>query len=173
MSKQLNFIRSHLKYVLEINLSSLLTIKFIYNALPSFLLFSFFSLISEDIYMRYYDFLAENKELANLPFPPWLCQPYVRIPPEQHIKKCEQQQLKAKEKRTAEQNGLKRPYEEEELTEKEVDLLQQNSQMGGLSKKKAKKLLRNPKKKFIGCRMDSFDLCVCRSPRVSFLNLGN
>ena len=37
---QLNFIRSHLKAVLEINLSSLLTIKFIYNALPSFLLFS-------------------------------------------------------------------------------------------------------------------------------------
>jgi len=60
----------------------------------------------------------------------------------------------------------KRPLEDDSES-KEAELLQlNNSDVGQLSKKKAKKLLRNPKKKFIGGRIDNFELCTCRSPRV-------
>lgn len=39
-----------------------------------------------------------DSDQTRLPFPPWLCQPYVRIPPEQHLKKIKESQKRALEK---------------------------------------------------------------------------
>ncbi|XP_077302937.1 dihydrouridine synthase 1 [Arctopsyche grandis] len=66
----------------------------------------------------YYDEAGEPKEEhkndelndCNLKLPPWICQPYVRIPPSEHIKKMEEKKIEI-------QNGgdeLKRHYEDSE-----------------------------------------------------------
>lgn len=52
--------------------------------------------------MMYYDEAGELKEKnhkntepndCNLKLPPWICQPYVRIPPSEHIKKMEEKKI--------------------------------------------------------------------------------
>uniref|UniRef100_A0A2P2I7C8 tRNA-dihydrouridine(16/17) synthase [NAD(P)(+)] n=1 Tax=Hirondellea gigas TaxID=1518452 RepID=A0A2P2I7C8_9CRUS len=117
----------------------------------------------------------ENEELAKLRLSPWLCQPYVRVSPAVHVLRCEKGQLKAaRERRVAELQRhvaaaagipMKRPLEQHDLCQKEADLLLQHGEMCHLSKKKAKKLLRNPKKKFPGPAVENLILCICRSPR--------
>ena len=90
-------------------------------------------------------------------YPPWLCQPYVRPTPEEHIKKMKEINEKEKSaisKRKLEQaDGLIKPNDSANGT--------------GLSKKKLKKLERNPHKVFPtgpkcrhGCK-----LCkTCKNP---------
>ena len=83
----------------------------------------------------------EELEIFNLKFPPWLCQPYVRPPPEEHLKKMAEIQ---------EKQNKRKPEEPEN--------------MGGLSKRKMKKLGRNPHKKFPHER-ENCKLCVsCPNP---------
>ncbi|XP_076323148.1 dihydrouridine synthase 1 [Tachypleus tridentatus] len=92
---------------------------------------------------------------SKLPFPSWICQPYVRPSPEETLRKRQiirdQQQLN----KDAVVNGgfaaQKRSYEE--------------NQDKPLSKKKLKKLKRNPKKKF-GQQKEAFFMCLkCPNPK--------
>ena len=79
----------------------------------------------------------EELNIFRLKHPPWICQPYVRPPPEEHLKKLEE--LK------------KRPHPPKH----EGD---------GLSKRKMKKLERNPSKKFPHTR-ENCKLCLtCPNP---------
>lgn len=122
---------------------------------------------------------SESVELSALPLPPWLCQPYVRIPPDVHVRRCEEGQQKAREQRLQDLRRrltggddvvgatLKRQHFEQDGEQKEADLLLQSVEFFHLSKKKAKKLLRNPRKKFPGPAVENLNLCICRSPRVS------
>ena len=96
-------------------------------------------------YIRYYEGELEwndpPEELKafQLKYPPWLCQPYVRPTPEEHKRKLKEIQEKEKIE------NLKRKLEEQS-TVKQSD----NSNTHGttLSKKKLKKLQRNPHKVF-------------------------
>ena len=97
-----------------------------------------------------------------LPLASWLCQPYVRVPLEEHTRRCLLGQQREKEGNDTNGCNTKRPL-------KDVDRLQ--DEMKHLSKKKAKKLLRNPRKKFPATTVGNFNLCICRSPRVSNLIL--
>jgi len=72
---------------------------------------------------------SPDHSLAKLPYPPWHCQPYVRPPPEEYLEKM---------KNIATQ--MKR--------EREEGNSQQDPPEGALSKKKLKKLAKNPKKTF-------------------------
>ncbi|XP_069987517.1 tRNA-dihydrouridine(16/17) synthase [NAD(P)(+)]-like [Penaeus vannamei] len=110
-----------------------------------------------------------ESDQAKLPFPPWVCQPYVRIPPEEHLKKIKESQRKAQEKRQQEETeedsegsgggggaggtgeGGKRPIGEDAV---EADL----------SKKKKKKMSRNPRKSF-DPPGDIYEKCVCKNPK--------
>jgi len=106
---------------------------------------------------RYLDFHTGNKtfeepeeiSIFKLKFPPWICQPYVRPSPEQHLNKMKQIQEKEKN-REKEDNGnmpLKRANGEKEI-----------------SKRKMKKLERNPHKAFSKAR-ENCKLCVnCSNP---------
>jgi len=71
-----------------------------------------------------------DHSLAKLPFPPWQCQPYVRLPPEEHVEKMKN--IATQMKRAREEAGDN----------------QQDPPQGGLSKKKLKKLAKNPNKQF-------------------------
>jgi tRNA-dihydrouridine synthase 1 len=92
--------------------------------------------VVKQLQLRYQDYEDGNKvwqnpeELAhyNLVHPPWICQPYVRPPPEVYVKKMED---------LAAADGLKRQVPEPETSS------------NGLSKKKQRKLNRNPNKKFL------------------------
>uniref|UniRef100_A0A0N7ZBR3 tRNA-dihydrouridine(16/17) synthase [NAD(P)(+)] n=2 Tax=Scylla olivacea TaxID=85551 RepID=A0A0N7ZBR3_SCYOL len=118
-------------------------------------------------------------EQARLPMPPWLCQPYVRIPPEEHLKKVQesqqralqiQKQRKEKQKQEEEENEQQQQENGEE-DEKDKDGSDSNKrpiaeegEAGDLSKKKKKKMVRNPRKSF-GKQHDHYEKCVCRNPK--------
>ena len=86
----------------------------------------------------------EELKVFNLKLPPWLCQPYVRPPPEEAIRKMNE--IKAREKEAL----AKRALEETEE--------------GGLSKRKLKKLEKNPNRKFPHAR-ENCKLCkTCPNP---------
>jgi len=103
-------------------------------------------------------------ELFKLKFPPWICQPYVRIPPDEYIDKM---------KKIKEEEAGKRKEEEEAARvvengdaaaaaggKREAD----TENPLGLSKKKLKRLERNPWKKFNQVR-ENFKMCiVCSNP---------
>jgi len=115
-----------------------------------------------DIYLPFYEKSHESwqnpEELKafNLKYPPYLCQPYVRPPPEEHLKKMETINEMQKEERS------KRPLDEN------VD-----TTGGGLSKRKMKKLERNPRIKGPRPR-DSLLMCVgsCPNPAGAKCTLG-
>ncbi len=72
---------------------------------------------------------APDAAAARLPLPPWLCQPYVRIPPEDHLKKMQHAiQVQAKRARDADSD--------DDAAAKE----------GHLSKKQLKKMARKAAK---------------------------
>lgn len=79
----------------------------------------------------------------NLPFPPWICQSYIRPPPE----------------KTSMEKGEKN-LEEEEMNRKRI--ICEN----GISRKKLKKLQKNPDKKFE--KKPAFETCrLCLNPKGS------
>jgi len=87
----------------------------------------------EEYFKPYSDGVQEWKPpadhpTANLPLPPWCCQPYVRPAPEVHLKKMEEANMEAKRK----------AEEEPESLTKEV--------MSKSKMKKLAKLARKPKK---------------------------
>lgn len=104
----------------------------------------------KDLYLPYFEGKAtwENPPeltIFNLKYPPWLCQPYVRPPPEEHLKKLEEIKTKEKQKRQS-------PEEDNE------------NENNGISKRKMKKMERNPHKKFPNGR-DNCKLCrTCPNP---------
>ena len=93
-----------------------------------------------------------------LKYPPWLCQPKVRPPPEEHLKKLHEIQAKEKTEQ------LKRKLEPSEETEKSNKSV---SEGPVLSKKKLKKLQRNPHKVFPEnpkCRQECKLCQTCKNP---------
>ena len=99
------------------------------------------------------DWDSEREELVsfNLKHPPWICQPYVRPPPEVHLKKLEETREKERLKKAAiDLAEAKRPATSEDGNQ--------------ISKKKMKKLERNPYKKFSHAR-ENCKLCqTCPNP---------
>ena len=93
-----------------------------------------------------------DSDVARLRHPPWICQPYVRISPEEHLKKMANGQLKALEGQRNENNSER---EKRSISEDEPEL----------SKKKQKKLQRNPRKNF-NPPPPSYEKCICKNPRV-------
>ena len=97
----------------------------------------------------------EELEIFNLKYPPWICQPYVRPPPEVYLEKM--RKLAEEERREREERlkceGEKRNVEEGEETIQ-------------LSKKKQKKLERNPRKEFSKGRENNKLCCglSCNNP---------
>lgn len=49
----------------------------------------------EQLYSQEIEGIKETDEINdyNLKLPPWICQPYVRIPPSEHIKKMEEKKI--------------------------------------------------------------------------------
>ena len=82
--------------------------------------------------------LPEELSQFKLIHPPWICQPYVRPPPEVYVKKMEE---------CAVVEGLKRQ-------------LSESKPAPGLSKKKLKKLERHPNKKFLPPCSGNNKICV-------------
>lgn len=103
-------------------------------------------LLIKDKYEPYHLGLKEyhldpELDIFKLKFPPWICQPYVRPPPEEHLKKMEMDLIKSK-----------RPP------------APLPSNQDGLSKNKQKKLERNPNKTF-GKPRENCKLCLsCPNP---------
>lgn len=103
--------------------------------------------VVKQLQLRYQDYEDGKKvwqnpeELAhyNLVHPPWICQPYVRPPPEVYVKKMED---------LAAADGLKRQAPEPETSS------------NGLSKKKQRKLNRNPNKKFLPTSSYNDKFCI-------------
>merc|ERR1719186_414600 len=97
----------------------------------------------------------EELEIFNLKYPPWICQPYVRPPPEVYLEKM--RRLAEEERREREERlkceGEKRNVEEGEETIQ-------------LSKKKQKKMERNPRKAFSKGRENTTLCCglSCSNP---------
>ena len=115
-------------------------------------------------YIRYHEELEwddppEEIKAFQLKYPPWLCQPYVRPPPEEHLRKLKEIQVKEKSEQ------LKRKLEQEQIADKQYD--SSTTQEIVMSKKKLKKLQRNPNKVFPvnpKCRQ-SCKLCkTCKNP---------
>ena len=93
-----------------------------------------------------YESEPDNVRVDGLRHPPWICQPYVRPPPEDYVKKMAEINEKEKQK--------KRPSP----TAGDDDQQQQ------LSKRKQKKLERNPKLK-IGGQRENIPICtLCPNP---------
>ncbi|XP_034251974.1 tRNA-dihydrouridine(16/17) synthase [NAD(P)(+)]-like [Thrips palmi] len=90
-----------------------------------------------DRFLPYHDgiqvFVDNVDDTCNLRLPPWLCQPYVRIPPEEHLRKLADRQNKNDEPSVGEKRCL-------EETEEDPSTPQ-------LSKKKLKKLQHSQKVK--------------------------
>jgi len=80
----------------------------------------------------------EEVKQFKLKFPPWICQPYVRLPPHEHLEKM---------KRIKEEEAIKaQNCDNSSIQEEFIDANGENR--GVLSKKKLKKLERNPYKRF-------------------------
>ncbi|CAL4096345.1 unnamed protein product, partial [Meganyctiphanes norvegica] len=94
---------------------------------------------------------------ANLPFPPWVCQPYVRIPPEQHLAKIQERQRQALELKQQQQ-------EEEDAENSNGEGKRASSEESNISKKKQKKLQKNPKKTF-EVPNSRYEKCICKNPK--------
>merc|ERR1711874_250923 len=100
-------------------------------------------------------------ELFKLKFPPWVCQPYVRLPPDEYIDKM---------KKIKEEEADKRKEEDARVGGENGDAAAGGKRVAdtenpmGLSKKKLKRLERNPWKKFNQVR-ENFKMCsVCSNP---------
>ncbi|KAL7644179.1 UNVERIFIED_CONTAM: hypothetical protein RMT77_005005 [Armadillidium vulgare] len=93
----------------------------------------------------------EGSLVSNLPLKPWLCQPYVRMDAEDYKNKLAESQRKALERRECEKESNKR-----ELPNGEQKL----------SRKKMKKLQKNPFKKF-NQQVEPYEICKCKNPRGS------
>nr|XP_022912179.1 tRNA-dihydrouridine(16/17) synthase [NAD(P)(+)]-like isoform X1 [Onthophagus taurus] len=146
-----SYIRGHLfklfHHVLSISSNNQLRIRLgAANTLDQFK-----CIVSElkDLYQPYHDGKlvwdeTHEKGSFNLILPPWLCQPYVRLPPEEHLKKVE-------EKKANEDLNSKRHYED--------------SDGNLISRKKMKKLRRINRRppKPENCSFRSMDLCpLCK-----------
>ncbi len=91
----------------------------------------------------------EEQKKYKLKYPPWICQPYVRPPPEEHQKKLEENRQKEKLKLSNQEN--KRSVSDKHAGEE-------------LSRKKQKKLDKNPHKQFPNGRKNC-KLCLeCPNP---------
>lgn len=103
-------------------------------------------------FMCYHEGLAEwpgapELDVFKLKELPWICQPYVRPPPEEHLRKLNE--IKERDK------ALKQQCDKRQ---------QQNGDPDGMSKRKMKKLERNPHKKFSRAR-ENCKLCSkCPNP---------
>lgn len=107
-------------------------------------------------YLPYHEGLKpwypSNIEDYNLTLPPWLCQPYVRMSPEDHIKKMADKQREAAER----QQSINCGKENENSNKRHLDEPQ-------LSKNQFKKLKKNPSGKLREKR--HFDKCsACPNP---------
>ena len=92
---------------------------------------------------------ASELDVFRLKNEPWICQPYVRPPPEEHLKKLEEIKEKQKQER-------KRILDHNEINSPQVQ--------DGLSKRKLKKMGRNPNKNFSRAR-ENCALCqTCPNP---------
>ena len=83
-------------------------------------------------------------EVFKLKHPPWICQPYVRPPPEEHLRKLEE----IKERQKVNEERKRSP----------------SCDQNGMSKRKLKKLERNPHKKFSNAREHSILCQNCPNP---------
>lgn len=92
---------------------------------------------------------ASELDVFRLKNEPWICQPYVRPPPEEHLKKLEEIKEKQKQER-------KRILDHNEINSPQIQ--------DGLSKRKLKKMGRNPNKNFSRAR-ENCALCqTCPNP---------
>lgn len=115
---------------------------------------------AETLKERYLPYVNGEKEweepeevtLFKLKFPPWVCQPYVRLPPHEHLEKM---------KRIQEEEAAKaaKTLNSDNSTIKAEEFIDANGENRGiLSKKKLKKLERNPFKRFKAER-PVFNIC--------------
>ena len=95
------------------------------------------------------EFVAPD-EIKNfkLKFPPWICQPYVRPPPEEHLKKVNEIREREKAAMAAEKRAAEAEFGVE----------------GAVSKRKQKKMEKNPNKKFPHARENCKICATCPNP---------
>jgi len=98
---------------------------------------------------------AEELELFQLKYPVWICQPYVRPPPDVYLEKMRKL---AEEERRAREEMVKGEGENKRCVEGE--------ETGQMSKRKQKKLERNPRKAFSKGRENAALCCgeSCKNP---------
>lgn len=88
----------------------------------------------------------------NLVLPPWLCQPYVRDTPENHVKKVELKQAEA----IQQADGAKRCYEDAE-----------GNTISRKRMKKLRRIMRRPEKLADSCQERPKEKCsLCENPLV-------
>jgi len=117
-----------------------------------------------DRYIQYQEGVKEFIELEeldifNLKFPPWICQPYVRPPPDVYLEKM--RKLAEKERKEREEMGKCG-----ESGENKRSVEGDGEEVVLLSKKKQKKLERNPRKAFSKGRENTLMCCelACNNP---------